>query len=315
MRIIIAGAGELGRLLASTLSNAAHDVTIIDSDADMLEHINDNLDIKVVEGSCISINTLKDAGIKTADALLAVSGDEAANILCCQLASKMGVLKTVCRLSSPDRFSEDDGVTPDKFGIWKCVSPSEECVGKIRSVLRNRMLVEKIRFSNPDAVMEVFRVSPSSLLAGTRVKDIPTDSGLLNSVRFAAIVRQKQFLIPHGDTIFVPGDKVYMQAATRMSAISSRGSRRRHLPSKHRGSSLPAPPLRGVSLLRRFARTVMMSALSKKTSRKVKNCLTRFLPEFWSSTATRPTKKCWKRRESVTVKVSSAPLRMMRTIF
>ena len=65
MRIIIAGAGELGRLLASTLSNAAHDVTIIDSDADMLEHINDNLDIKVVEGSCISINTLKDAGIKT----------------------------------------------------------------------------------------------------------------------------------------------------------------------------------------------------------------------------------------------------------
>ena len=118
MRIIIAGAGELGRLLASTLSNAAHDVTIIDSDADMLEHINDNLDIKVVEGSCISINTLKDAGIKTADALLAVSGDEAANILCCQLASKMGVLKTVCRLSSPDRFSEDDGVTPDKFGIW-----------------------------------------------------------------------------------------------------------------------------------------------------------------------------------------------------
>lgn len=210
MRIIIAGAGELGRLLASTLSNAAHDVTIIDSDADMLEHINDNLDIKVVEGSCISINTLKDAGIKTADALLAVSGDEAANILCCQLASKMGVLKTVCRLSSPDRFSEDDGVTPDKFGIWKCVSPSEECVGKIRSVLRNRMLVEKIRFSNPDAVMEVFRVSPSSLLAGTRVKDIPTDSGLLNSVRFAAIVRQKQFLIPHGDTIFVPGDKVYI---------------------------------------------------------------------------------------------------------
>ena len=52
MRIIIAGAGELGRLLASTLSNAAHDVTIIDSDADMLEHINDNLDIKVVEGNC-----------------------------------------------------------------------------------------------------------------------------------------------------------------------------------------------------------------------------------------------------------------------
>ena len=69
MKIIIAGAGELGRLLAYTLSNAAHEVVIIDSDSDMLEHINDKLDIRVVEGSCISIDTLKNAGIKSADAL------------------------------------------------------------------------------------------------------------------------------------------------------------------------------------------------------------------------------------------------------
>ena len=97
MRIIIAGAGELGRLLAFTLSTADHDVTIIDADGGMLEHINDNMDIKVVEGSCVSIRTLKDAGVKNADALLAVSGDEAANILSCQLAAKLGVRKTVCR--------------------------------------------------------------------------------------------------------------------------------------------------------------------------------------------------------------------------
>ena len=213
MKIIIAGAGELGRLLASTLSNAAHEVVIIDSDSDMLEHINDKLDIRVVEGSCISIDTLKNAGIKSADALLAVSGDEAANILCCQLAGKMGIRKTVCRLNSADCFSETDGIVPEKIGIWKCVYPAEECVGKIRSVLRNRLLMEKIRFSNPNAVMEVFLVTPSSMLAGTRIKDIPTASGLLNSVRFAAIVRQKQFLIPHGDTLLVPGDKVYIAGA------------------------------------------------------------------------------------------------------
>ncbi len=210
MKIVIAGAGELGRLLASTLSNAKHDVVIIDSEPDMLEHINDNLDIKVVEGSCININTLKEAGIKHADALLAVSGDEAANILCCQLSSKLGVPKTVCRLNTSNCFSEEEHISPADLGIWKCVSPSEESVNKIQSVLRSRLLVEKIRFSNPNAVMEVFRITPSSLLAGTRVKDIPTASGLLNSVRFAAIVRQKQFLIPHGDTIFVPGDKVYI---------------------------------------------------------------------------------------------------------
>lgn len=209
MKIIIVGAGELGRLLAATLCEGRHDVVIVDSSDEGLERLKDKLDVMTVEGSCASVATLKRAGVADADALLAVSGDEAANILSCQIASRLGVKRTICRLYSSDCFSEEDGVTPEAFGVWRVFSPPEECVAKILSVLESKIVLEKIRFSNPDALMTVFEVTPSSLLAGTRVKDIPGPE-MINSIRFAAIVRDRQFLIPHGDTIFIPGDKVYV---------------------------------------------------------------------------------------------------------
>ena len=90
MNIIVIGAGELGRLLASALSEEDHDVVIVDSDADKLARISDKFDALTIAGSCSSVRILKQAGAETADALLAVSGDEASNILACQIANKLG---------------------------------------------------------------------------------------------------------------------------------------------------------------------------------------------------------------------------------
>ncbi len=112
MNIIVIGAGELGRLLASALSEEDHDVVVVDSDADKLARISDKFDAMTVAGSCSSVSTMKQAGAETADAVLAVSGDEAANILACQIANKLGVKHTVCRLYSNDCFSEEDGISP-----------------------------------------------------------------------------------------------------------------------------------------------------------------------------------------------------------
>ena len=210
MNIVIAGAGELGQLLAEKLTANNHDVVLIDSSEEALGHISDSLEVKLLEGSCISLETLNRANIRNADVLLAVSGDDAANVLACQIASRLGTPKTICRMNSISFFSEPDHLTPESFGIWKYVSPPEECVRKIAAVLEDRFLLEEIRFSHPDAVMRVFEISRSSMLAHARIKDLPMAPSLRESVRFAAIVREKQFIVPHGDTIFVPGDKVYI---------------------------------------------------------------------------------------------------------
>ena len=210
MNIIIAGAGELGRLLAGELSALSHDIVIIDSSPEILEHISEKLDVRVLEGSCTNLAILKEAGIRDADVFLALSGDDEANIVGCQLAFNYGVKKTVCRLNSSGRFDPEDGIVPSAFGIWKVIEPHEECIRKILGVLKNRSVIEEIRFSLPEALMTVLKISRTSFLAGTRLKDIPTAPGLLSSVRFAAIVRENTLIFPHGDTLFVPGDKVYI---------------------------------------------------------------------------------------------------------
>lgn len=209
MKTIIIGAGELGRLLASTLCAENHDVVVVDSSSENFERLKEKLDLMVIEGSCSDVSILKQAGVQNCDALLAVSGDEAANIVACKIARKFGVKKTICRFYSLDCFSPADGITPEFFGIWRAFSPPEQCVRKITDILDNPICLEKIQFTNPDALMVVISITPSSMLAGTRIKDIPITE-LLSKIRFAAIVRDRHFLIPHGDTLLVPGDKVYV---------------------------------------------------------------------------------------------------------
>lgn len=210
MNIIIAGAGELGRLLAAKLSRYAHDIVMIDTDPQILQHINEKLDVRVLAGSCLNIEVLKNAGIKRADAFLALSGSDAVNIITCGIATKFGVAKTICRLNSRECFSENDSITPESLGIWQVIEPHEECIRKIMGVMENKTIMEEIRFSHPDARLVVFEMRKNCFLAGTRIKDIPDEAGILKSIRFAAIVRDKALLVPHGDTLLIPGDKIYI---------------------------------------------------------------------------------------------------------
>lgn len=209
MKIIVIGAGELGRLLASALSEEDHDVVIVDSDADEVARISDKFDAMAIEGSCSSVEILKQAGAENADALLAVSGDEASNILACQIANKLGVKHTVCRLYSNDCFSKDDGISPATFGLWRTFSSPEESAEKILTVLASPITLETISFTHPDAAMLVFEITRSSVLQGVRIRDIPGPE-ILRKIRFAALVRDRQLLIPHGDTLLIPGDRVYV---------------------------------------------------------------------------------------------------------
>lgn len=209
MKVIIVGAGELGRLLAKILSHVNHEVVVIDSSYEELERLGDQFDIMRIEGSCTSVSVLKDAGAADAQALLAVSGDEASNIIACQIASKLGIRQTICRLFKSDSISEKDGVSPESFGIWKTFSTPEVSVRKIMEILRNRAVLEHIQFGHPDACMEIVRITDASGLVGVRLRDIAAPE-MLKTVRIAAILHNSQFLIPSGDTIIGKDDRLYV---------------------------------------------------------------------------------------------------------
>ena len=214
MRIFIVGAGELGCLLATRLcTRNEHDITVIDSSGEQFDRLREKLDLMLVEGSGTDAALLKQLGIDTADVVFAVSGDENANVVSCQIARAFGVKKTICRVYSLSYFSENDGITPETFGIEQVFSSPDECARKVMDVLHNRNVLEKIRFSHPSALMEVLDVTPSSMIAGVRIKDFP-GTDILRQVRLAALVRDQRFIIPHGDTIIVPGDRVYVAGTT-----------------------------------------------------------------------------------------------------
>ena len=210
MRITIIGAGELGCLLAARLcTRNEHDITVIDSSGEQFDRLREKLDLMLIEGSGTDVSLLKRVGIESADVLFAVSGDENANIVACQIARKLGAKNTICRVYSLAPFSEEDQIPPEMFGIKKVFSSPDECARKVLDVLKNRNVLEKIRFSHPSALMEVVDITPSSMLAGVRIKDFP-GTDILRQIRLAALVRDHRFIIPHGDTIIVPGDRIYV---------------------------------------------------------------------------------------------------------
>ena len=164
MKFIIIGAGELGRMIAATLCKRNHDVVLIDSSGENLNGITDKLDVMVVEGSCASISTLKRAGVENADALIAVSGDEASNVLACRIASLLGVKKTICRLYESDCFSEEDGITVEMFGIWKAFStPSAVSIRAIKPVSEPSSVIKSSTLHTSSAVSVLGRRIRSGL--------------------------------------------------------------------------------------------------------------------------------------------------------
>lgn len=209
MKVIIVGAGELGRLLAKILCYINYEVVVIDSNYEELERLGDQFDIMRIEGSCTSVSVFKEAGVEDTQALLAVSGDEASNIIACQIASKLGIRQTICRLFKADSISEKDGVSPESFGIWKTFSTPEVSVKKIMEILQNRVLLEHIQFGPQDACMEIIKITDASGLVGVRLRDI-AEPAMLKTVRIAAILHNNQILIPSGDTIIGKDDRLYV---------------------------------------------------------------------------------------------------------
>lgn len=208
MKIVIIGAGELGLKVASKLSSNK-DVVLVDKDEDV-GALARNLDVQFLRGEGTNIETLKEAaGEEGAACLLALSGDESSNVLSCQLAKKLGTGKTICRIDAGGYFSEADGITKETFGIDQAFSSIEDCLNQISESLDNQILMKRITFANPDAVIDVIRVPFNSRITDKAVKEIPYTE-LLKNIRIAALVRGNQLLLPDGNEVLQAGDRLYV---------------------------------------------------------------------------------------------------------
>jgi len=210
MNIVIAGAGEVGRELAWSFWDRRNNVTVIDRSGALLERLRDRLDVLTVPGDCAVVGTLRTAQIEKADLLIAATGDDASNALACAIARHHHVPMTICRLACSTFFGGGGSWNQAALGIDHLIFPEDECVAQVLAAVEHQAVVERmVLLSYRDAECTALRLSPESALAGCRVQDFP-DPELLSRVRFCAIVRQQQLVMPRGETEFLPGDEVYV---------------------------------------------------------------------------------------------------------
>ena len=106
MEIVLIGAGRMGQGLAGRLIEEGHNLTVVDRVADKLEHISNYLDVMTLQGNGADYETLTEAGAGDADLLLAVTSDDAVNMLCCLTARKLGVKNTVARVRTMEYYRQ-----------------------------------------------------------------------------------------------------------------------------------------------------------------------------------------------------------------
>ena len=138
MKIIIAGAGEVGSHLAKMLSNESNDITVIDSDHERLEVLRSHTDVITVEGNPSAIHILHEAGVETADLFIAVSPSESqdVNIVSAMLAKKMGCKKATARINTEEYLSYENKYLFTEMGIDLLFYPEKIAAGEIIELLK-----------------------------------------------------------------------------------------------------------------------------------------------------------------------------------
>jgi len=210
MKIIIAGAGEVGFHLAKLLSFESQDITLIDNNRESLFYADTHLDIRAVRGDATSISILKDANVQGTDLVVAVTSSETTNITTCVLAKQLGAKRTIARISNTEFLEHKDEVGFTKFGIDELISPEALASEEIKLLLNQSGFNDSYEFENGALTMIGLHLSRTAAFIGKTVKEVGLQYPDLNFVPIA-IQRDgtQHTLIPRGDTTFKEGDQVY----------------------------------------------------------------------------------------------------------
>lgn len=210
MKIIIAGAGEVGFHLAKLLSFESQDITLIDTNRESLAHADTHLDIRVIRGDATSINVLKEARVDTTDLVIGVTSSETTNITACVLAKQLGAKQTIARISNTEFIDNKDDVGFAKFGIDELISPEALASSEIELLLNQSAFNDTYKFEEGALTMIGLYLSRTAAFVGKTVKEVGEQYPELDYVPIAIQRYGTQYtLIPRGDTQFKEGDQVY----------------------------------------------------------------------------------------------------------
>lgn len=209
MKIIIAGAGEVGSHLAKMLSEEYHDITVIDDIEKRLDSLASSADLITIEGDITQFDVLKKAETQRSDLFLAVSQDENSNILSAMIAKQLGSKKVVARIDNSDYLLPGNKEIFVNMGIDYMFYPEKVAAEEVITLLGHTSTTEYVDFSGGKLALVAFKVEPGSTLANHTLLEVTRSREKLN-YRTVAISRAGETIIPRGGDFFKIGDMIYV---------------------------------------------------------------------------------------------------------
>ena len=213
MKIIIAGAGEVGSHLAKMLSSEANDITVIDSSQARLDVLSSHTDVVTVEGNPSAIHVLHEADVEHADLFIAVSPSDSqdVNIVSAMLAKKMGCKKATARINNEEYLSYENKYLFTEMGIDLLFYPEQIAAGEIVELLKRTASTDSLDFARGRLQVAVFKLEEESPMIGMNMAEfskVAAADGL--KFRVVAISRGDATIIPKFDTKFKYHDLVFI---------------------------------------------------------------------------------------------------------
>ena len=217
MNIIIVGCGKVGYTLVEALSNENHNIVVIDTRQDKLDLITDTLDVMGILGNGVSHTVLMQAGIETADLLIAVTGSDEENLLCCVIAKKRGHCQTIARIRNPI-YNVEMEFLKKEFGINMIINPELTAANEISKVFQFPSAIRVDTFAKGRVELLHFKIGSNSPLIGLKLSKFHAALHC-NNVLVCTITRNdSEVIIPNGDFEFAANDIVTI-VAKRKDAI------------------------------------------------------------------------------------------------
>ena len=208
MKIVIAGAGEMGSHLAKMLSGNGHDITVVDSDPKLLSEVASLADVITVEGDSTTLAVLRRAAVRRSDLFIAVNHEENDNIVAAMLAKKLGAKKSIARIDNNEYLEPNNKEMFIDMGIDYLFYPEKIAAREVINLLGHTSTTEYVDFSSGKLSLTVFHLDATSPLIGQPPTGRTDDEHL--AYRTVAISRDGQTIIPDDEERFIEGDVAYL---------------------------------------------------------------------------------------------------------
>ena len=217
MDIIIAGDGKVGSTLARQLSSEGHNVTLIDSNAKVLNSSMESYDLMGVHGNCASREVLLRAGVKEAELLIASTSADEINLLCCAIAHGINPnLHTIARIRNPE-YTDQIHAMRHIFGLSLTVNPERQAAAEIERLLKYPGFLRRESFAKGRAQIVELRIDSKSKLCNVSLMEM--NSIIKCKVLVCAVLREGNAIAPKGNFVLREGDRIFVTAPTNNLAI------------------------------------------------------------------------------------------------